>query len=229
MKELHYRKVTQLTHGQSTQRKEKQERLPVAWEAPIILPRIKPSRFSFLTNFVVFGSWVLTYSSKSFFKSAEKGKNTSSTTGWKLWKFCLKPQDVQLKTSQNLTKKLLQHSTASNQGYQKDTRSSHILHPPTNSCGLFLLFYWHIFHYLPYFSLLRCGNPHGESRYAPCTKEGDGPWDWAFHRVCSCSETSTYIFPTNFLCTATVSPFVLSLGFLNTDWIVIFEFCLQSL
>lgn len=56
------------------QGKEKEESIPVAWEAPIILPRIKPSRFSFLTNFVGLGSWVLTYSLKSFFKSAEKKK-----------------------------------------------------------------------------------------------------------------------------------------------------------
>lgn len=91
---LQKREVTQSTYHQNMQGKEKKASVPVAWEAPIILPLIKPSLFSFLTNFVVLGSWVLTYSLKSFFKSAEKKENTSSTPGEKFWKLCLKSQDI---------------------------------------------------------------------------------------------------------------------------------------
>lgn len=103
--------------------------------------------FPFLISYQFCGFWKLSFNVfiQVFLQVSWERENTSSTTGWKLWKFCLKSQDVQLKNSQNLTKKLLQYSTASNQEYQKDSQSSHILHPPASSCGLYLLFYLHVF------------------------------------------------------------------------------------
>lgn len=53
-------------------RERKHAILPVAWAAPIILPRINPSRFAFLMTLIFVGRDFWTYSSSSPFKSSEK-------------------------------------------------------------------------------------------------------------------------------------------------------------
>lgn len=52
-------------------KKHQQEGLPVAWAAPIILPRINPSRFVFLITLIFPVRYFWMYSSSSPFKSSE--------------------------------------------------------------------------------------------------------------------------------------------------------------
>lgn len=123
------------------------------------------------------------------------------------------------KRAKNLTKKLLQYSTASNQEYRNDPVS----HPTSYTCppipmAFFLLLYSHIFLLTASLCPAALWKPTRIKQLHTCTENGDEPYDWAFHGVHSYWQALHFILSTNFLRTATISGFMLSLGFLNTEY-----------
>lgn len=70
--------------------------------------------FPLLISYQFCGFWKLSFNilTQVFLQVSWEKENTSSTTGWKLWKLCLKSQDVQLKKGQKLYQKAtpIQHS-----------------------------------------------------------------------------------------------------------------------
>lgn len=141
--------------------------------------------FPLLISYQFCGFWKLSFNifTQVFLQVIWEKENTSSTTGWKLWKLCFKSQDIKLKKGQKLDQNLPWYSTALNWKYQKHTHS-----PPA------LQFLWPffvvLFSHFPIncstFFLLHCGNPHGQSRYIPSIEKGDGPHDWAFYEPHPC-------------------------------------------
>lgn len=63
--------------------------------------------FPLLISYQFCGFWKLSFNifTQVFLQVTWEKQNTSSTTGWKLWKLCLKSQDVQLKRGKKLDQK----------------------------------------------------------------------------------------------------------------------------
>lgn len=112
--------------------------------------------FPLLISYQFCGFWKLSFNifTQVFLQVIWEKENTSSTTGWKLWKLCFKSQDIKLKKGQKLDQNLPWYSTALNWKYQKDTHS-----PPA------LQFLW------PFFVVLFSHFPINCSTFSCCIVE----------------------------------------------------------